>query len=187
MVSARAASRLITSQTRPSTAPCTGTGTITTVVRGQRSRTVRSMSARAELGTLVRRAMRAGQAGRGRLRSESKRPSGARRARTSSNRRITAVRLGRTSRIWTERAALAVQKFNLPTTVTPSPSSGTKASLRSWDDQITPGTVASPSVRVSHRCPFLSCGRLAVASSRKRGAKPRPRRVAMASLREATV
>ena len=37
----------------------------------------------------------------------------------------------------------------------------------------TPEMLAVPSVRVSQRCPFLTWGRDTVASSRKRGAKPR--------------
>ena len=51
------------------TGPCTGIGTTTTAVAGQRSALVRSMSAKAELGQLVSRAMRLGNAGRGRLRA----------------------------------------------------------------------------------------------------------------------
>ena len=93
-------------------------------VAGQRSRAVRSMSARAELGTLVSRAMRPGSVGRGRLRSGSSRPSGSSSCRTRSNRRSTLLRLGRRSSTCTVRLARAAQKFSLPTTSTPSPSLG---------------------------------------------------------------
>ena len=47
------------------TDPCTGIGTTISWVRGQRSAAVRSMSARAELGTLVSTAMEEGWLGSG--------------------------------------------------------------------------------------------------------------------------
>ena len=165
---------------RASTAPCTGMGTTNKAVAGHRSLAVRSMSARAELGTLVSRAIRLGQGGNARLRSGSNHPCGASRVRTRSNCRITALRPGRTSRICTVKLARAAQKLSLPTTITASPSSGMKSIRASWDAQITPEMEASPSVRVSQRWPFLIWGRLAVASSRKRGAKPRSSNVPMA-------
>ena len=47
------------------TEPCTGIGTTISCVMGQRSAAVRSMSARAELGTLVSTAIEAGCLGSG--------------------------------------------------------------------------------------------------------------------------
>ena len=46
---------------------------------------------------------------------------------------------------------------------------------------------ASPSVSVSQRCPFLRCGRLTVASTRKRGAKPRSSSAPIDSLSSRTL
>ena len=163
-----------------STGPCTGMGTTITSAAGQRSAAVRSMSARAELGTLVSRAIRWGTAGKGRLSRGSSRPSSLKSSRTRSNWRSTPLRLGRTSSTWTQRVARLAQKLSLPTTTTPSPSAGTKLSLANWEAHTTPEMDACPSTRVSHRCPFLVWGLLTVASSRKRGAKPRSSKLPMA-------
>ena len=95
------------------------------------------MSANAELGQLVSRAMRCGKGGRGLLRAGSRSPSRASWSRTCSNWRSTLLRLGRISRAWTQRLARLLQKFSLPTTTTPSPSAGTKLSLASWEAHTT--------------------------------------------------
>ena len=145
------------------------------------------MSARAELGTLVSRAIAAGKAGRLRLRSAANRPSGSRIWRTRSNWRSTVLRLGRRSNTWTDKVARAAQKLSFPTTTTPSPSAGWWLSLASWEAQITAEMVASPSTRVSQRWPFLSWGREIVASIRNLGAKPRSSRLPIAWLSWATL
>ena len=138
-------------QISASTGPCTGIATWYRRVLGQRSAAVRSMSARAELGTLVSRAIAAGKGGRLRLRSADRSPSGSRTWRTRSNWRSTVLRLGRRSSTCTARVARAAQKFSLPTTTTPSPSAGWWLSLANWEAQITAEMVASPSTRVSQR------------------------------------
>ena len=170
-----------------STGPCTGIGTTWMRAEGQRSWAVRSMSARAELGLLVSRATAAGMAGRGRLRSEAKRPSGSSSWRTCSKRSSTVLRLGRRSSTCTQRLARVAQKLSLPTTTTPSPSWGWWLSLFSCDAHTTAPMEASPSTRVSHRWPFLSCGRDTVASSRNRGAKPRSSNEPIARFSSATL
>ena len=82
------------------------------------------MSAKAELGTLVRTATRLGLRGRERRRNGSMTPSDSSSERTASKRRITVLRLGRMSSTCTANVARAAQKFSFPTTVTPSPSWG---------------------------------------------------------------
>ena len=94
------------------------------MVEGQRSRDVRNMSARAELGTLVRMARVAGARGSARLRAASISPSSVSWRLLCSNSRSTVVKLGRMSSTCTVRLARASQKLSLPTTVTPSPSFG---------------------------------------------------------------
>ena len=162
-------------------------GTTRIEVAGQRSAAVRSMSASAELGRLVSRAMRRGKGGKARLRLGSSRPSLPSCSLTCSNWRSTLLRLGRMSSACTQRLARLLQKLSLPTTTTPSPSSGRKLNLASWEAHTTAEMEAWSSTRVIQRWPFLSWGRLTVASSRKRGAKPRSSRLATAPFSSATL
>ena len=102
-----------------------GIGKIKSFVSGQRSFAVLNISANAELGELLRIATMRGNFGNSFRRDGASKPSFNKIFLTTSNFLSTAEILGRILRTCTVKVALETQKFNFPTTSTPSSHRGT--------------------------------------------------------------
>ena len=131
------------------------------------------MSAKAELGTLVRIPIECGNFGNFFRNESSIKPSLKSFDLTISNFLRTVERLARISKTCTDSLAWDSQKFNLPTIITPSSCFGKNFKDLSVDDHATPSTLAWPSVNVNHRWPFFNWDLETVAVNINFGANPR--------------